>query len=306
MATKSIMNDWQTLWDPGNFLRIVLRGVGQVMFQGHAGTGMLFLVGIAVASPLMAVGALIGAFLGPVVATLARFDSKKIEEGLHGFNPVLVGIATVFYLKTEPLTWVLLVVGCVASIFLTYVMRRYLKFPTYTAPFILATWLILIVAHALAGTAIDVMPAPPAHTPSGFVAEVLAGAAEVMFGATVVTGILFLAGIALCTWRHAVLGLLGSIVGTLLALYHNDPSSTVHLGIYGYNAVLAPIAVYLWTKSLLIAILAAMISVPLTEFFPSWLGIPPLTAPFVVASWIIIAVGQIDALFLRDPVEKSS
>ncbi len=300
------MNDRQTLWDSGNFLRIVLRGIGQVMFQGHAGTGILFLIGIAVASPLMAVGALIGAFLGPVVATLARFDSKEIEEGLHGFNPVLVGIATVFYLKPEPLTWVLLVVGCVASIFLTYLMRRYLKFPTYTAPFILATWLILIVAHTMAGTAIDVMPAPPAHTPSGFVAEVLAGAAEVMFGATVVTGILFLAGIGLCTWRHAVLGLLGSIVGTLVALYHNDPTSAVHLGIYGYNAVLAPIAVYLWGKSLLIAILAAMISVPLTEFFPSWLGIPALTAPFVVASWIIIAVGQIDALFLREPVEKLS
>jgi urea transporter len=306
MATESIMTDRQPLWDPGNFFRIVLRGIGQVMFQGHAGTGMFFLVGIAVASPLMAGGALIGAVLGPVIATLARFDGKEIEEGLHGFNPVLVGIATVFYLKPEPLTWFLLVVGCVASTFLTYMMRRYLKFPTYTAPFILVTWLVLIVAHAMAGTTIDVMPAPPAHTPSGFVAEVLAGAAEVMFGATVVTGILFLAGIALCTWRHAVLGLLGSIVGTLVALYHNDPSSTVHLGIYGYNAVLAPIAVYLWGKSLLIAILAAMISVPLTEFFPSWLGIPALTAPFVVASWIIIAVGQVDALFLREPEEKSS
>ena len=76
MATESIRNDRQPLWDPGNFFRIVLRGLGQVMFQGHAGTGMLFLVGIAVASPLMAVGALIGAVLGPVVATLARFDRQ--------------------------------------------------------------------------------------------------------------------------------------------------------------------------------------------------------------------------------------
>ena len=96
MAAESIMNDQPTLWDPGNFLRIVLRGIGQVMFQGHAGTGILFLVGIAFASPLMAVGAIIGAFIGPVVAALARFDGKEIEDGLHGFNPVLVGIATVF------------------------------------------------------------------------------------------------------------------------------------------------------------------------------------------------------------------
>lgn len=305
MPTGS-MNDQETLWKPDNFFRIVLRGLGQVMFQGHAGTGFLFLMGIAWASPLMAAGAIIGGIIGPVVATLAGFDRIDVKEGIHGFNPVLVGVATLFFLQPEPLTWILVVVGCVASVFVTYLMRGFLPFPTYTAPFVVTTWLLLIVAHGIAGTAIDVMPAPPEHTPSGFVASVMAGAAEVMFGATIVTGILFLAGISLCTWRHAVLGLVGSIVGTLLALYHNDPSSTVHLGIYGYNAVLAPIAVYLWGKSFLIAILAAMISVPLTEFFPSWMGIPALTAPFVAASWIVIAVGQIDALFLAEPVKESS
>ena len=184
-----------------------------------------------------------------------------------------MGIATVFYLKPEPLTWVLLVAGCVGSTFLTYAMRQYLKFPTYTAPFILVTWLVLIVAHAMAGTTIDVMPASPAHTPSGFVDEVLAGAAEVMFGATVVTGILFLAGIALCTWRHAVLGLLGSIVGTLVALYHNDPTSAVHRDLWVQRRSGADRGIPVG-ESLLIAILAAMISVPLTEFFPSWLGSP--------------------------------
>ena len=306
MTNESVENKPQPVWAPVNFLRIVLRGLGQVMFQGHAGTGLLFLIGIAVASPLMMVGAVIGMMIGPMVAFLAGFDRQEIEEGIHGFNPSLVGIATVFFLRPEVLTWVLLVVGCVAATFLTYLMRRFLKFQTYTAPFILVTWLILIVAHGIAGTTIDVMPAPAEHTPVGFVTEVLRGAAEVMFGAGVVTGILFLAGIVLSDWRHGVLALLGLIVGTLLAIYHNDPIESIHLGLYGFNALLAPIAVFLWRKSLLIAILAAMISVPLTEFFPSWLGIPGLTAPFVAAAWIVIAVGQLEALFVREPTTGQS
>jgi urea transporter len=300
MTTNANVNDSQNLWDPANFFRIVLRGLGQVMFQGHAGTGLLFLIGIAVASPLMAVGAIIGGIIGPVVAALARFDREDIKEGMHGFNPVLVGIGTLFYLQPQALTWVLVVVGCVVATFVTYCMRRYLKFPTYTAPFIVVTWLIIIIAHAVAGTVIDVKPVPVQDTPIGFVREVLRGTAEVMFGANGVTGILFLAGIGLSNWRHVVLALLGSVVGTILAIYHNDPAQTISLGIYGYNASLAAMAVYLWRKSLLIPILAAEISIPLTEFFPAGLGIPPLTAPFVVAAWIVIAIGQLEVVFLRE------
>ncbi|MEO8324678.1 MAG: urea transporter, partial [Nitrospirota bacterium] len=254
----------------------------------------------------MAVGAIIGALIGPLVATLARFDRAEIEDGIHGFNPVLVGIATLFYLNPEPLTWGLLVMGCVASVFLTYGMRRYLPFPTYTAPFVFVTWLVLILAHAMVGTTIDVQPAPVEHTSVGVMDEIFRGLAEVMFGANMVTGMLFFVGIALCNWRHAVLALLGSLLGLFVAMYHHDSVESIALGLYGYNASLAAIAGFLWRKSLFVSILAILISVPLTEFFPSWLGIPPLTAPFVAAAWLVIVLGQIEALFLGEPVEEPS
>lgn len=291
---------------PIDLLRIVLRGPAQVMFQDSPVTGLLFLAGIAVASPLTAVGALIGAIIGPLVAALARFDRDDIEQGIHGFNPVLVGIAALFYLEPEPLTWILLVVGCVASTFVTHWMRKHLHFPTYTSPFIVVTWVVILVAHAVAGTAIDVKPAAIEHTPVGFLDEVFRGAAEVMFGANIVTGLLFVVGIAVCNWRHAVLAFLGSFLGLLVAIYHGDPSTAISLGIYGYNASLAAIAVFLWRESLLIPILAALISVPLTEFFPGTLGIPALTAPFVAASWVVLTLGVLEKVFLRqEPASKA-
>jgi urea transporter len=305
MTTDTNVNAVRIWSDPADFLRVVLRGIGQVMFQDHAGTGLLFLIGIAVMSPLMAVGSIIGAIIGPVVASFARFDQEEIDAGIHGFNPVLVGCGLMAFLQPVVLTWVLVVVGCVAATFVTYWMRKYLKFPTYTAPFVVTTWLLIMIAHAIAGKAIDVVSAAAVETPIAlFQGLILKGVSQVFFMGNPVAGILMLAGIALSNWRHAVIALLGSVVGTLLGVYHNNPDSLISIGVYGYNASLAAMAIYLWRKSLLLPILAAAISIPLTEFFPtlvgSPLGIPTLTATFVMATWIVLAIGQLETVFVRE------
>ena len=299
--TTITVNQSQTLSTPVNFARVIFRGIGQVMFQDHAGTGLLFLAGIAIASPLMAIGAAIGAVIGPVTATLAGFDHDEIQAGIYGFNPVLLGTASLFYLQPRALTWILVVIGSIVATFVTYLMRRYLSFPTYTAPFVVVTWILIIVAHSIAGTAIDVIPGPVSDVPVRFITQVLRGTAEVMFGANVVSGLLFIVGIALSNRRHAMLALLGSMLGTILSIYHRNPVPAIDLGIYGYNASLAAIAVYIWRKSLLVSLLAAAISIPITEYFPSaQLGIPALTAPFVLASWTVLLIGQIEVVFMKE------
>lgn len=306
MTTNTNVNAPQIWWDAPTFVLIALRGIGQVMFQEHAATGLLFLIGIAITSPWMAIGAAVGAIIGPVVATLARFDRKEIDAGIHGFNPVLVGTGTAFYLKPEePLTWVLVVVGCVAATFVTYLMRRYLKFPTYTAPFVVTTWVVIVIAHAITGPAIDAILGGGVETPPAlFQGLLLKGVAQVFFSGNILSGILILVGIGLSDWRHAVIALLGSLVGTFLAAYHNNPATAISIGIYGYNASLAAMAVYLWRKSLLLPILGAAISIPLTEYFPTLvgipLGIPTLTATFVMATWIVLAIGRIETVFVRE------
>lgn len=303
--TTITVNDKQSLSVPANFVRVVLRGIGQVMFQDHAGTGLLFLAGIAIASPLMAIGAAIGAVIGPVTATLAGFDHDDIQAGIYGFNPVLLGTASLFYLQPRTLTWILVVIGSIVASFVTYLMRRYLSFPTYTAPFVVVTWILILVAHSIAGTAINVIPGPVSDVPVRFISRVLRGTAEVMFGANVVSGLLFIVGIAVSNRRHAILALLGSMLGTILGIYHQNPIAAIDLGIYGYNASLAAIAVYLWRKSLLISLLAAAITMPITEYFPSaQLGIPALTAPFVLASWAVLLIGEIDAVFMKEPKKE--
>ncbi|WP_240911545.1 urea transporter [Paludisphaera soli] len=274
--------------DPRTFALVVLRGVGQIMFQPHAGTGLCFLAGIALASPMMLAGAVLGALIGPATAYLAGFDRAEIEQGLYGFNATLVGLAVLVFLKPAPPSFGLLLLGCVAATFATRLAGAW-KIPAYTAPFVLTTWLLLILAHAISGPGIDAASPPPSPSPVGFFSAVLRGEAEVMFGATAATGALFVAGLALSDPWHAAIAVLGSIAGTALAAYHGDPSGKISLGLYGYNAALAAQALFLRRKSLTTPILAALLATVLAESLPS-LGLPALTAPFVAAAWIGLAV----------------
>ena len=112
---------------------------------------------------------------------------------------------------------------------------------------------------------------------AGIVQAVAHGVSQVMFQASIWTGLLFLVGIALSDWEHAVWVLLGSIVGMLVGSYHAtaaarvlDPESLVErgllenvaLGLYGYNATLAAVALFLWRRSLIPPLLGMLLSVP--------------------------------------------
>ncbi len=278
-----------------DWVKLVLRGVGQVMFQGHAATGLLILLGIAWADWLMGLGALIGAMIGPVVARLMKYDAAQIRDGIYGFNSTLVGIAAFFFFQPGVVTVILLVLACAASTPVTMVMRRYLPFSTYTLPFIVTTWVMFGIGKAMG---LPVVEHPPGPESLDLVRAFSEGLSEVFLQASIVCGIAIFIGLAISDPRHAVLAFVGSMVGTLVAIYHGAPVDKISLGLYGYNASLAAIALYLWRPSLVIALLGAILSTPITECFPMT-GLPTLTAPFVVACWIVLALGALEPYFHR-------
>lgn len=281
----------------------VFRGVGQIMFQGHALTGVLFTVGIAagcsvdgMAAAWMAVAGVLGSLLGAVVSWGLGFDSATRADGLDGFNPALVGIGTFFFFQPSAAAAGLFAGFAVAATLVAAAARRYVPFPAYTMPFVLCTW-ALHAAGARLGLAPVAWPLPVTHGLE--ISEaVVEGLSEVMLiGGNPYTGLVFLAAIAVSNWRHAALAVLGAAVGAMMAVYHGDADDNVNLGLYGYNAVLVVIAVYLWRPSLLAPLLGAVVSVVITEFFPGT-GLPALTAPFVLATWAVRAVGRAEQSFL--------
>lgn len=296
-------------------VRAVLRGIGQVFFQDNALTGTCFALGIAVSSPTMALGAVVGASIGTATARLAKFDAGETADGIYGFNAALVGIATLFFFRPGGLSIALLLVGCVVATLLTRLMRKHVPFPTYTTPFIVTTWAIFLLGKALGAVPLEGYPALLPNPPLPFVVEATAhGIGQVMFQGSLWTGLLFLIGIGVSNRQHAAWVLAGSIVGMLMAWHHTteatraiDPERLVDrslfdniaLGLYGYNATLAAVATFLWRRSLIPPLLGMLLSVPLTELVPQF-GIPALTAPFVLATWLVLMLGWLDATFLRE------
>lgn len=318
MSTSSIRRDLEL--DVAG--RAVFRGVGQVFFQENAWSGLAMVVGLALGSPRMAVGAVIGSAIGLATALALKFDREETAAGIYGFNAALVGISTLFFFQTggaiggrfifgwsDAAALLLLVVGCVASTLLTRWMRTRWPFPTYTTPFIVTAWVVFLLGQAISLPRV----APLAPAPQGFLSAVANGIGQVMFQAGFWPGLLFLIGIALNNRKHAAWVLAGSIVGMLMGSHHAtatmralDPERLVNrtlldnvaLGLYGYNATLAAVALSLARRSLIAPFLGMLISVVFTELIPL-LGIPALTAPFVLATWVVLALGCLEDQFLK-------
>jgi urea transporter len=288
----------------------VFRGIGQVFFQENALTGVLFFLGIAVSSPPMAAGAIAGAVIGTAAAWALKFDRSEVAAGIYGFNATLVGIATLFFFRPGAASVTLLVAGCVVATGVTWLARRHAPFPTYTAPFIVTTWALFLLGTALGVARVE--PGPPPEG-VGFLGAVAHGVSQVMFQASLWTALLFLAGIALSDWKHASWVLLGAVVGVLVGTYHATAGAStldaerlasralldnVALGLYGYNATLAAVALFLWRGSLIPPLLGILFAILLTDLFPL-MGLPALTAPFVLATWIVLLLGWLDRKYLR-------
>lgn len=79
------------------FIKILLRGTGQVMFQNSAWTGLLFMIGIFWGAyteglGLVGWGALLGVTVSTVTGYLLGFPAKDGEQGLWGFNGSAGGV----------------------------------------------------------------------------------------------------------------------------------------------------------------------------------------------------------------------
>jgi urea transporter len=292
---------------------VVFRGIGQIWFQENALTGALVVLGIAICFPVQAAGIVVGSAIGCALAWGLKYDRGEVLAGIYGFNPALVGIATFFFFQPGAISVGLMAAGCVVATVLTRLMRGYVPFPTYTTPFIVTTWVLYLAGKAMgaagADAAANLVPTPAV---SAGVESILHGIGQVMFQASIWTGLLFLAGIAISNREHAGWVLIASVLGMVVVSYHLDAAEraldperlierdqfeNVRLGLYGYNATLAAVALYLWRRSLILPLLGIVLSVPLTELIPR-LGLPALTAPFVLATWTVLAFGWLEGRLL--------
>lgn len=262
------------------------RGIGQVMLQRNALSGLLMLAGIAVASWKMAVLALAGNIIGTLTAYVLGYRCDHLRDGLYGFNGVLVGIAVGAFMPLTAGSMLLLIVGACGSVPVARLFERQSLVPGLTAPFIIVVWILLaLCALLLPDLLLPMEKMAKVEQPDVWRALCL-GVGQVMFqGNTVWAGLLMLAGVAVNSRVQALYAIMGTLLPVLLVLPLTSDYAAMNAGLMGYNGVLCAIALgnNTWCGALRAA--AAVVLSVLVQAAGMHFGIVTLTAPFVLAVW---------------------
>lgn len=280
------------------FVVAVLKGFGQIMFQENAFTGFLFLIGIFIGAWQYGVAALVAAVSGTLLARLLRFNQDEIQAGLYGFSAALVGVVLVFKFELNFLNLGAIIVGGALAAWVQQLFIRF-KLPGFTFPFILVAWIFIFINGQL-----ELLPAVNYESPTSafdtanFLLSGSNGYGQVIFQGSLISGLLFLIGVGIHARSSAIIGLLGSFVGALVAWILGEDWNLILAGLFGFNTLLTAIALSAqWQKDkfwlMLGVILTIFIHIGLLH--SHWLdamgGV--LTFPFVLATWIVLGLKKI-------------
>jgi urea transporter len=159
---------------PGGFVKLIFTGIAQVMFQENWKTGVLFFIGLTLATvpltpfafgpqyPIYFAGvtAFIASLVGTLTAIAFKADRTSILMGLYGFNAVLTALAVMgvflgFFWPLQgfpgsPFNFFVMLFAVAFSSVMTAAIGAVTsnwKVPTLTAPFVLTAWFIELSAH---------------------------------------------------------------------------------------------------------------------------------------------------------------
>ena len=319
---KGILNWWENACrsaGPLRFVDIILRGIGQVMFQDNPVSGLLFFIAIGWGSyaadvPQVAIGGLLSIVVATIMAWWLRVDRAALGAGLYGFNAYLVGIALPTFLSVSPLLWVYIVLGAMVSVVATLAATNLMKtwgVSALTAPFILVTWLLLLSTYAFSGLLGEALPASGLITPIpaeaasplavvDFIEGMLISISQVFVKGDGPAALLILTGLAAGSMAAAGFALAAALISVIVAHLLGAESQIVTAGLVGFNPILTAIALgtvfyrpgprvtlyALLATVLTVIVQGAMVAV-LTPF-----GIPTLTAAFVLVTWLFLLPAQ--------------
>lgn len=138
-------------------MTLTSHGFGEVIFQGDVITGLIFFVAIFINSPISALYGLVGAIVGASASHFIHEPQAEINFGLFSFNGVLCAIA---FAGPKPRDGIFVLLASALAVGINALMVEW-DVISLTFPFVLASWLTLLVRRLFLRPAAT---APPAAT----------------------------------------------------------------------------------------------------------------------------------------------
>ncbi|KAM6964821.1 urea transporter 2 [Aplochiton taeniatus] len=305
----------------------VLRGAAQVMFVNNPLSGLIIFAGLILQNYWWALNGFVGTLAATVSALILQQNRGAIAAGLYGYNGILVGLLmAVFSNKGDWYWWLLLPnifmsMTCpILSSALASINSRW-DLPVFTLPFNILVCLHMVATGHYNHYFPQVLFKPRTELPNITWAEVNVGklfqAVPVGVGQVYgcdnpVTGGIFIISLFISspiTCAHATLG---SAVGMVSGLALAAPFEQIYFGLWGYNCVLACIAIggmfYALTWQVhLLAIACAFFCAYLGSAIAnvmSTFGLPSCTWPFCLSALTFLLLTTETNTIFKLPLAK--
>jgi urea transporter len=292
--------------------RTLLRSLGQIVLQRHAGTGASVLAALALCDARLACAALIGATAANVCALLGGVSFADIDDGLAGFNGALAALAA-FTFADDPATAVALaLLAACASAWLGAPLARRLGdvgLAVYSSPCLIATWVWMALRMVAPPNMSAIIDEKTTHAPQAFdlavhaLSGTFSGLAQTAFATGALPGLVLLAGIALSSRRAAAFALGGAALASGIEWLAGAPGASFDAGLCGFNGALAALAAS--TLGARAAICATMLAAAL-HLVATCLGLPAMTAPFALAGWAVHGAWRLCGFTRAAPVSPAA
>lgn len=261
-----------------------LRGAGQMLFQSSALTGGAFLLLIASQSGASFAACLCGLAGSTLSAYYLEHPDKAYGEGEGGFNGGLLGLSLAVFYQFGLVLLLIAFLGGALTGLIRVGLLRLLPVPPFTAPFVLVAWPAFLCANLLGPAPLELPVIDPWP-----VYAVATNASQVLFLLHPWVGMLVFVAVLLHSRIAALWIAAASLVAWLIAVAFDLPADLIAPGLLGYNALILAAALQHRDTPWYLFLAGILCSVWLSYgFFRT--GIAPLSAPFVISAWLVIAL----------------
>uniref|UniRef100_A0A8C6T8J9 Urea transporter n=1 Tax=Neogobius melanostomus TaxID=47308 RepID=A0A8C6T8J9_9GOBI len=299
----------------------VLRGAAQVMFVNNPLSGLIIFAGLILQNYWWALNGFVGTLFATLSALILQQNRGAIAAGLYGYNGILVGLLmAVFSNKGDWYWWLLLpnifmsMMCPILSSALASINSRW-DLPVFTLPFNILVCLHMVATGHYNNHFPQVLIQPRSELANITWAEidlpklfmsVPVGIGQVYGCDNPWTGGIFIIALFISSPITCIHAVLGSAVGMVSGLALAAPFGDIYFGLWGYNCVLACIAIggmfYALTWQVhLLAITCAFFCAYLGSAIAnimSTFGLPACTWPFCLSAltFLLITTGT-DKIF---------
>lgn len=145
---EKILNRYKPFW----LLNASFKGVGQILFCGHAISGLLFLYAFALWWWVIVPCCIVGSIVSTLTAFLSRQKAIYVGSGLFGYNGALIGLTWPFFWPLDYLGLSLLILASGFSTLFAILLKNVMSdsrvnLPIVSIPFVVIFLLFLSYSY---------------------------------------------------------------------------------------------------------------------------------------------------------------